>query len=552
MKRLTAACLLTCLGAVGMSVFSAAPQPEAISTTIMSTTEIMERVPNDIPPSRLTAAQREAIEERREALEAAAEARVNNHPPSPPGLPLVRDPETPVAPFGALATQAPLTPDAYVLGKSVTNPNVALAGQTTIVEPSISNQSLNAFYLSNDRADYSSDGGNTWTQLTIPGGPPDAPVFCCDQTIVYDPSHSLWIWSRLYTTSSSNNGVVHISVIKNAPTVACTYKYDPAGTADNMKPDYPQSGLSDNYFYQSTSEFQNGVWLRARMRRISLDDLANCPASVTANIVGYQPTSKRMWTPVRGAKEIMYWGQFENSTQLRIWSWPESSATATSVLQTVSATTFANSDCRGGTNNLDWIESKGWGIGEGFLRGALARGGVGSANPTAQRLQFYWNGGADATHPQAYIRSAVFLLPAMTLLAQPNINNDGFCYGYADVHPNARGDLGLSLAFGGMAGGGGPALSAGVAIEDEFTANFAVGTVYQTTGGTAMPSSQRYGDYLSVKSHEPCGLWWTAANYALSGGTSSTNLVARYLQFGRARDQNCWERWNEVAPKVLP
>lgn len=79
-----------------------------------------------------------------------------------------------------------------------------------------------------------------------------------------------------------------------------------------------------------------------------------------------------------------------------------------------------------------------------------------------------------------------------------------------------------------------------------------------TTDGTDMPSSpnaklhQRYGDYLSVKAHEPCSLWWTAANYAFSGGGNAANLVGRYLQFGRERDKNCWERWNAVTPAILP
>lgn len=213
------------------------------------------------------------------------------------------------------------------------------------------------------------------------------------------------------------------------------------------------------------------------------------------------------------------------------------------MVKVVQPTTFANSDCRGGVNNLDWIESKGWGIAEGFLRGAVARG---------PRLQFYWNGGNDATHPQAYIRSAVFGLPGLTLMAEPNINNNEFCYGYTDVHPNARGDLGLSLAFGGRNGGGGQALGAGVAIEDEFTTGYSLGTVFVTTNGTDMPTGQRYGDYLSVKAHEPCPLWWAAANYAFSGGGNAVNLVGRYLQFGRERDKNCWERWNEVTPPILP
>lgn len=157
------------------------------------------------------------------------------------------------------------------------NPNLPLAGQTSVLEPSISNQSLNVFYLSNDRADFSNDGGATFTELTIPAGPAGAPNFCCDQTIVYDPAHSMWLWSRLYMSAGGSNGVVLISVIKNAPTIACTYNYDPGGAANNLVPDYPQTGLTDNYFYQSTSEIQNGVWIRSRMRRIALDDLANCP-----------------------------------------------------------------------------------------------------------------------------------------------------------------------------------------------------------------------------------------------------------------------------------
>lgn len=543
---------------VGMILFAAFTIPfmgianrlnaQVTPPLVQYSTETMERVPSDIPHPPMSSAERQAMRDRKWAIVAAANVVVNNNPPSPPGRPLVRDAQTLLASDTTL--RAALAPDAFVLGKRVTNPNLPLPGQTSVVEPSISNQSLNVFYLSNDRADFSSDGGATFTQRTIPGGPADAPNFCCDQTIVYDPSHSMWLWSRLYLNAGASNGVVLISVIKNAPTIACTYNYDPDGTANNIKPDYPQTGLTDNMFYQSTSEIQNGVWLRSRMRRIALDDLANCPPFVTSNIVTWNGAAKRVWTPVRGAKEIMYWGAFETTTQLRIWSWPESSTTgATSVVKVVQPTTFANSDCRGGANNLDWIESKGWGIAEGFLRGAVARG---------PRLQFYWNGGNDATHPQAYIRSAVFGLPSLTLLAEPNINNNEFCFGYADVHPNARGDLGLSLAFGGRNGGGGRALGAGVAIEDEFTPGYSLGTVRVTTDGTDMPSSpnpklhQRYGDYLSVKAHEPCPLWWTAANYAFSGGGNAANLVGRYLEFGRERDKNCWERWNAVTPPILP
>src|SRR5215831_16352160 len=100
----------------------------------------------------------------------------------------------------------------------------------------------------------------------------------------------------------------------------------------------------------------------------------------------------------------------------------------------VQSTNFVDSDCRGGNNNKDWIGAYGWHANEGFLRGAVARGGVGSATPETSRLQFFWNGGADGTasHPQAFVRSAVLQLPNLAVLDEPNINSLEVCYSYAD------------------------------------------------------------------------------------------------------------------------
>jgi hypothetical protein len=487
---------------------------------------------------------------------------VIDNPPSPPGRPLVRDePVGLIAPHllaPARSSRAAVSPASdpgdFVLGASRANPN--LSGTSIVVEPSVSNQAKNVVFLSNDRADYSTDGGATFNTLTIPTGPAKAPIFCCDQSIVYDRAHSIWIWSTLDKSKSGDVMLVQISVIRNLPTVECTYVYDPGRTANDIKVDYPQLGLGDNKFYLSTSESRNGSWYRARMLRFDLDDINSCPATVVGRAVGWLPANKRMWTPIRGAKEIMYWANLENTTQLRVWTWPESDNAATWVLKSVQPTTFANPDCRGGANNKDWMEKKGWHITEGFMRGALGRGGVGSSIPAKSRLQFYWNGANDATHLQAYVRSAVFDLPDLNLIDEPNIHNDDFCFGYADVHPNARGDFAVVVAFGGKAGGNGRALGSGVGIEDEFTPRYRLKTVYVTSDGTDMPSSknksrdQRFGDYLSVKPHEPCELWWVAGTYALTNG--GTSPAGTYVEFGRYRDKSCWERWKDITPPLLP
>ncbi len=40
--------------------------------------------------------------------------------------------------------------------------------------------------------------------------------------------------------------------------------------------------------------------------------------------------------------------------------------------------------------------------------------------------------------------------------------------------------------------------------------------------------------------------------YALSGGGGPSNVVGNYVEFGRQRDKNCWDRWSQIAPAVLP
>jgi hypothetical protein len=47
--------------------------------------------------------------------------------------------------------------------------------------------------------------------------------------------------------------------------------------------------------------------------------------------------------------------------------------------------------------------------------------------------------------------------------------NNSFCFGEPNVTANKRGDIGISLALGGKAGGGGNAAQAYLGISDEFS-----------------------------------------------------------------------------------
>lgn len=241
---------------------------------------------------------------------------------------------------------------------------------------------------------------------------------------------------------------------------------------------------------------------------------------------------------------------------MRIFSWPESAAAPSQAVRAIAASNFTNSDCRGGTNNTDWIErSTSFSI-RGFrLRGVAApsaRGGQGV-------LAFYWNVGRDAAHTQGHVHSAVFSLAGLNLVAQPHIFNQGFCFGYPVVTSNSRGDIGLSIALGGRAGGGGGAGTAvrgAVGIDDEFTTGIGFfGTVFTTAAGTHNPPpgpasdpAPRFGDYFTIHPYEPCEKWFSATNYALLNGANVASINSRYVEFGRQQSRRCYNAHRSQFP----
>jgi hypothetical protein len=164
---------------------------------------------------------------------------------------------------------------------------------------------------------------------------------------------------------------------------------------------------------------------------------------------------------------------------------------------------------------------------------------------TRDVVGFLWNVGADTAHPQGHIHGAVFDADTKNLVSQPHIFNSGFCFAFPDTAPTSRGHPAVILAFGGKSGGGGTAVRNGILLgDDSATGSGPFGSFVTVATGTHNPANSRYGDYLTIQQHEPCGLTMVAAGYVLSGGTGAANVQKRYIQFGRGRDQGCWNRWH--------
>ncbi|MDP9240608.1 MAG: hypothetical protein M3O55_08235 [Actinomycetota bacterium] len=400
----------------------------------------------------------------------------------------------------------------------------ATAVANTLAEPGAANEGQKVFYTGNTFASKSSNGGVSWSAVALPAGPADASIACCDLDVLRVHNRDRIITSLLYTNAAQTNGVVRLFV-RNDPLNAplCTYTIDPGGTADNLLPDYPHIAVSSNFLYLSTNSITGGSWTGAQIRRFNLAQMSAC-GSVSFNTFTWTgAVGQRILTPVQGAKTIMYFGSNESSTQFRIFSWPESTTTITTGLRTVGLSNFVNPDCRGGVGNFDFIErSTAWSIAGFRLRGATGGG----------KVTFWWPVGADANHPQAHLHGVSLAVSNLAVTAEPPVWNGGTCFSYPSVASNTAGDYGLTLAFGGQAGGGGTAAQGAVAVDDADSAGIFFPSLLLTAQGTHNRSDARYGDYFTIRTNARCNQNWVATNYALlNGATTSAHVNARYIEF---------------------
>jgi hypothetical protein len=436
------------------------------------------------------------------------------------------------------ASQYPGAPSSTLIGRNNKNTAANGAGGSSLAEPAAINEGIRAFAGGNlSHNEYSTNGGSAWTTVAMPAGPTDAPLLWGDTDVVYDTARGLTISSNLYLNASQTNGVVRIFIRRTAAqSVAnCSYTIDPAA-AGSFVPDYPHLGLSNDFLYLATNNL-SAPW-SSQMRRFGLEEMANCLGTPTNtftwNVAGGAP-GQRIFSPAQsGIHETMYWTTLESTSTIRVWSWPETGLPS-SVVRSVTAFNVANSDCRGGTNNTDWADDLTSGITGFNLRTALGDG----------KIRVYWNVSPDGSHPQMHMHGVVLDETGLSVVANTVVHNPTNCIGGPNIATNDRGDVGLSTTFGSKAGGGGSAPQGYVGIDDDFTSGYAFTSISLVASGTHSTGNARWGDYFKTSRQVPCGLFFTATNYALIDGTAAANVNSRFVEFGRGRDEKCYRGWRD-------
>jgi len=435
--------------------------------------------------------------------------------------------------------------------KLFANDSLTTTDATAVLEPALANNGQLVFYTGNWFAARSTDGGSTWRYIQPLSAMQD---FCCDQDVIYDPNHKIFIWylqgieNRLTGENRIKIGISH----DTANWFFYTFKpTDLNSTWTQQMSDYPYLALGNKHLYISMNMFSFGEFIRSIVVRLSLDDLANgvAPSFSYYNDPLDNKEDLFTFTPVQGATDTMYWAVHLSNSRMRIYQWSESTLSVKSYDRDVPAWSrmdrgFGNCP---GPDDVNWC-----GRGISKITGAWITNGV---------VGFLWNadkGGRstnNATFPYPYINAATFEVnDNMKYQGRPYIWSPDFAWMYGSASPDKDGNVAVAGVYGG--GIYYPSMAAGVYnnISETGPAWNMKQLVKGTNGPSGGQSPFEWGDYLRVRPLSGQGPNWISSGWTLQGGGQDINVEPRYFVFGPERNLTSAHstQTSLIGPKVEP
>jgi len=380
---------------------------------------------------------------------------------------------------------------------------------STICEPATAANERQLFMTGNWFASSSTDAGATWSHVNpFTRFPASAGGFCCDQVVLFNPAHRIWIWLLQYSQASNGENIFRLAISREA-TFGSWYYWDfaPRGVnaawAGNWF-DYPDMAFTSAQLFVTFNMFKGNNWQRAVVFRFPLATLASGAS------LGYRfwaTTSNGSIRLCRGPGATMYMGSHNSTSQLRVFQWPDSATGLT--WKDVSVRPWSagaySAPGPGGVNWLNRLDPR--------ITGAWVGAGT---------IGFMWSANRDSTHPLPYIRVVRLRESDKARIDEPDIWSQSSAWAYPAAAANAQGAVGFTAFYGGGTRHPGHVVGVRTATGWETTL---------TRTSSHGPPDQSWGDYLTCAPHHGNGAQWVASGYTLQGGTSRRNIEPRYVRF---------------------
>lgn len=496
--------------------------------------------------------------------------------PTPPPLPhRLPNAETPMfIPIGPSRSIFPPTPTGTALGTSPAAAGVQIPVNSTMnniggvpPDPNAAAASTSGVSLVswNTAVSFSTNGGGAFNDIPLyspqPGNPSRTSFFpqsdgglCCDQVVVYIPNQNIFVWLMQHWPMFNGTVITQTSRLRVAwatPEAAAadfwnawsyvdlTAANTPGvssglGVATNEHLDYPDLAWSSTFLYvgidhgwpNSPGQVYSG---RRIVARLSLADMINTAATQVgyqyAELSGSNGLNKTHF--VQGAPGRMVVGSLDNTSTLRVFTWPDAAGSIDNTTVGISSIQSGASYTSLAPDNNDWYAVSF----PGNITGAAYRNRRGR-----DEYLFAFDAGVSPPgRPRAYLRLET-LTPSgggYAVSEEYDVWNGDYAYGLGGLGSDGQ-EIGITLAVGGGTIGY-PQFAVG--YKDDFV-------VFSVTNSTGVQSG-RFGDYVPNRLIPGAGLFFGTGVYEVTlnplppGTTTGTcattgcTVRMRYVQYGR-------------------
>lgn len=407
--------------------------------------------------------------------------------------------------------------------------NKALGSAPSALEvnsPSVANNGRDIFVSYNDYAALSKDYGATWNYIdpdTLSTSPAHG-ALVGNQDVFYDSSRNLLVWVVQFEPDSTSGNSLALVVAKGrfqlesnswvAYSIGST-SLSCGGNNPDTHFDRPQLTRTNNYLYIAANVYYNaGPFLCTTMLRLSLKELA---AQGGLSLSTYYSQVGFNFTPAQGGTTTLYFARHKSTTQLAVYTWPES-AGASGVTATIVShagylrtgyhcpITASTDPCAGDDDRLTtgWLKGGKW---LGFMWDAAQNGG---------------------TRPYPFTRVLVLNPSTKAVVSRTDIWNSSFAWFMPSSSVNARGHVGGTIA----SAGGSTKPSCSTWLNDDIS-NMPAFAHVKVAASDAAPTANAWGDYLQTRRSGLNPFQWVGTCYALQSG----HVIPHVVRFGRERDR---------------